>query len=250
MPSNPQNFASMAELAQLYDDNAAAIYQNFSFSLQQVACDTSSTARYSLVRDCDDCARDYKNWLCAVTIPRCADFSSQDDFLQPRNLGQAFINGTESSDVGGRGTESAKKGNDSDESGSGSGEEEEGEEGDDSDGYEDTRPSTERLYSNSSRNPLIDEVIRPGPYKEVLPCDDLCYSLIQSCPAALGFKCPLPGRGLERSYGKRSRDGSITCSYLGAAYYLNDGGKSLLVGMVPSRVVLWFTSGVMGLMML
>lgn len=81
--------------------------------------------------------------------------------------------------------------------------------------------------SNSSRNPaVIDEMIRPGPYKEVLPCEDLCYSLVQSCPAALGFGCPYPGRGLEADYGARSEDTSnLTCSYLGAVYYLNDAGR-------------------------
>ncbi len=79
---------------------------------------------------------------------------------------------------------------------------------------------------NSSRNPLIDTNIKPGPYKEVLPCQDLCYTLVQSCPAALGFACPLQGRGLNWSYGVRDPKGDITCSYLGAAYFLNAAGRS------------------------
>jgi calcium channel MID1 len=37
----------------------------------------------------------------------------------------------------------------------------------------------------------------------------------------MGFVCPYPGRGLEAGYGKRSQNGSLTCSYLGAVYYLN-----------------------------
>ena len=214
----------MPELARLYDDAAAAIYQNFTYSLQQIACNTTSTAQYSLVRNCDDCARDYKNWLCAVTIPRCADFSSQDPFLQPRNLGQPSLDNTDSSNTGDDFSAKPESDNDTDE-----------DENKEIKGYEDTRPPSRRLYANSSRNPLIDELIQPGPYKEVLPCDDLCYSIVQSCPAALGFKCPLPGRGLERSYGKRSRSGSITCSYLGAAYYLNEG-SSLTKSLIPLMV--------------
>lgn len=47
---------------------------------------------------------------------------------------------------------------------------------------------------------MIDQIIKPGPWKEVLPCEDLCYQLVQSCPAALAFACPT-GKGLECSYG-------------------------------------------------
>lgn len=84
------------------------------------------------------------------------------------------------------------------------------------------RSWTSRVASNSSRNPLIDSAIQPGPYKEVLPCIDLCHDLMQSCPASLGFACPLPGKGLELSYGRKSRNpAEISCSYLGAAYYLS-----------------------------
>jgi calcium channel MID1 len=73
---------------------------------------------------------------------------------------------------------------------------------------------------NSSRNPIIDTDIKPGPYKEVLPCQDLCHELVQSCPASLGFGCPVE-EWLNASYGVRSPNGDITCSYLGAAYFLN-----------------------------
>ncbi len=78
---------------------------------------------------------------------------------------------------------------------------------------------------NSSRNSLIDLEVKPGPYKEVLPCQDLCYMLVQSCPAALGFACPLENRGLEKSYGVRDPGGAVTCSHPGAAYFLDDAGR-------------------------
>jgi calcium channel MID1 len=99
----------------------------------------------------------------------------------PRNAGQAFLNGT-------------------------------------------TLPADSPLVTspvtNASRNSLIDTEIRPGPYKEILPCTDLCNDLVRTCPSALGFKCPT-GKYLNDSYGYRASDGDITCSYLGAAYYLN-----------------------------
>lgn len=70
-----------------------------------------------------------------------------------------------------------------------------------------------KLAFNSSRNPMIDTDIRPGPYKELLPCKDMCYNLTQSCPAALQFACPLEGYGLESSYGNPSLPGrEITCN--------------------------------------
>lgn len=84
---------------------------------------------------------------------------------------------------------------------------------------------------------MIDRVVRPGPYKEVLPCEDLCYSLVQSCPAALQFACPLPGKGLERSYGRRSGEGELPCNYLGVVYVRNGGGGGVREGMKRPRWV-------------
>jgi calcium channel MID1 len=188
VPSNAT--AERAELVDFYDNNAAALYQNFSFSLQQIPCNTSSSAQYSLARNCDDCARDYKTWLCAVTIPRCTDFSTPNtpdfNFLMPRAVGQPSIDGDQVNlEAAGLNTS-----------------------------------YTQRTYTNSSRVSLIDSVIKPGPYKELLPCEELCYNLVQSCPAALGFGCPKQGFMIQRSYGaydpdRLLTDGTWTCNYLG-----------------------------------
>jgi calcium channel MID1 len=199
VPSNPNLFSpttGLPQLAALYDKNAADLYQNFSYSLQQIACNTTSSAQYSLARNCDDCARAYKQWLCAVTIPRCEDYNNDAPWLKARNVAQPFANGTMVNP--------------------------------------DTlfdQPLLNAVATNSSRNPIIDSRIKPGPYKEVLPCDDLCYDLVQSCPASLGFGCPYPGRGLEESYGSRSNTSAlIKCSYLGAAYYLSGAGGGARMG--------------------
>lgn len=175
VPSNMTRQPDLTALTHLYDDYAMKYYQSFTYSLQQVACDTTSSAQYSLAKTCADCEKAYKTWLCAVTIPRCEDFSNNAPFLQPRALGNTFFNGTSA--------------------------------------------PPDALYSNSSRNPMIDREISPGPYNEILPCIDLCYDLIQSCPAILKFACPIEGHGLEQSYGEReSTDGEVTCNYPGAAY--------------------------------
>lgn len=184
VPSNPE--IDLSQLSAKYDHYAADKYQFFNYSLQQIPCNTTSSAQYSLARNCDDCARAYKQWLCAVTIPRCEDYDNESPWLKVRNTAQRFVNGSM---------------------------------------LNPNTPSDQVLLNavatNSSRNPMIDQDIKPGPYKEVLPCDDLCYDLVQSCPAALGFGCPYSGRGLEDSYGFRDGSGLIKCSYLGAAFYLS-----------------------------
>ena len=195
VPANPYTYPNITDLILLYDNNAQSLYKNFSYALEQIPCNTTDTAQYSLAKTCTDCANDYKTWLCAVSIPRCEDFSSTASFLRPRNVGQNFINGTS--------PEVADPGN-----------------------PEFDAAARSMVASNQSRNPLIDQDIRPGPYKEVVPCTDLCYSMVKSCPAALGFACPLKGKGLEQSYGNRDPNGDITCSYLGAAYYLSDAGRA------------------------
>lgn len=193
VPSNPKIFGGttgFADLASVYDDYAATMYQNFNWSLQQIPCNTTASAQYSLARNCDDCARAYKQWLCAVTIPRCEDWDNPASYLQARNMAQNFVNGSSPSWMT------------------------------DPNGAQQVLLGS--VQSNQSRNSqIIDTVIQPGPYKEVMPCIDLCYDLVQSCPAALGFGCP-QGRYQNMSYGVRSQDaGVISCSYLGAAYYLS-----------------------------
>ncbi|KAJ5373629.1 hypothetical protein N7517_005635 [Penicillium concentricum] len=198
VPSNPD--LSVDELRTIYDDHAAAYYQNFSYSLQQIQCNATQESMFSLAVDCDDCARAYKEWLCVVTIPRCADYSHPKNFTHVRNAGQAFINGSS---------------------------------------LPDDSPYRKSVAMNSSRNPIIDEKIKPGPYNEILPCRDICHTLVKSCPSALGFGCP-EGLMMNSSYG--SRDGDVTCSFLGAAYHLNLGVKLGAWG--------WFSLVVMGVMYL
>ncbi|KAL4890420.1 stretch-activated Ca2+-permeable channel component-domain-containing protein [Aspergillus ambiguus] len=184
VPFNPNK--NLDDIRQLYDDNAAKLYKNFTYSLDQVQCNATKETRFSLATTCQDCSEAYKQWLCAVTIPRCADFSNPATFLHPRNVNQSFHNNT-------------------------------------SPAITNATQLNHPAYTQS-RNPLIDREIRPGPYKEILPCRDVCYTLVQSCPSVLGFQCPTD-KWLDLSYGKRPKDGNITCSYPGAAYFLSAGRR-------------------------
>ncbi|KAJ5150496.1 uncharacterized protein N7500_010685 [Penicillium coprophilum] len=201
VPSNPK--LSVDTLRTIYDDHAAAFYQNFNYSLQQTQCNASQESMFSLAVNCDHCAQAYKEWLCVVTIPRCADYSSNKEYLRVRNADQPFINGSS---------------------------------------LPDDSPYRKVVRTNSSRNSIIDEKIKPGPYKEILPCWDICHTLVQSCPSALGFGCP-EGLMMNYSYGHRNSKGDITCSFLGAAYYLSLGVRLATWGWL-------FSLAVMGLMYL
>ncbi|KAI1351718.1 stretch-activated Ca2+-permeable channel component-domain-containing protein [Xylaria sp. FL0043] len=185
VPGNIEKFPNGTALAAFYDNYTQTMWDNFDKVLQQTPCHAPPTQKYSLARDCDDCKKAYKDWLCSVAIPRCEDFSSPDqDYLRMRNINAPFPNGT----------------------------------------FVD--PSIRKEFGdtlayNSSRNTEIDNVIEPGPYKEVLPCDYLCYELVKSCPASMGFSCPLPGSkyGFNNSYAVPDNNKELSCNYPGSAYY-------------------------------
>jgi calcium channel MID1 len=215
VPSNPTVFGDLNNLTNFYDDLAKNWWQNFTYSLQQIQCNASSSAQYSLIRNCDDCAAAYKNWLCAVTIPRCMDYSSDLPYLAERSSNKLFWNAT----VQGwqkrpwMPTLSQDEVNDWTKSGG---------------WLENGNQSMSRV---PSRNIKIDEIVKPGAYKEIRPCKDLCWSLVQSCPSPLGFSCPIDGSwGKEMSYGERDSRGDITCSYLGAVYALSSASRIIVGG--------------------
>ena len=201
VPSNIANSDDPRGLGLLYDGYASSMNRNFLKSLAQIPCNTTASARYSLAANCTDCEKAYKNWLCAVTIPRCQEFSNSAAYLQPRAVNQAFLDEPYGAQFA------------------------------DDPSFNRDNPSL--LYVNSSRNKWIDENIRPGTYKELLPCQDLCYGLVRKCPAALGFSCPLEGHGLERSYAKRKEisPGQFTCNSPGMD--LNSAGIHEHVISIP-----------------
>ncbi|KAF5639150.1 Ca2+ channel [Fusarium tjaetaba] len=178
LPGNDKKFNNTA-LAKHYDDYARKMYANFEKVMMQVPCEAPPESRYSLARDCDECREAYKRWLCTVAIPRCEDVMGGSRYSVVRDAFQAFPNGTTLPDNFRKGLKAAA--------------------------------------NNSSRNAWIDETVKPGPYKELLPCEDVCYEVVQACPAAIGFTCPQPGfPSFSVSYGRRNPDiSSITCNYPG-----------------------------------
>lgn len=212
VPGNSKTFPNVSALAAWYDNSAQTQYTFFDYAMQQIPCDIDSTAQYSLARNCMDCRNSYKSWLCSVMIPRCKDYSSTANWLQARNIVQPFPNGTM--------LDSGTINN-----------------------------AQNTLYLNSSRNPNIDATVQPGPYKEILPCEDLCYDIVRSCPSSMGFGCPSPGQAqFNYTYGQRpngspEQEGQITCNYPGAAYQLSTGNSRavpLSLSIMTAMVVGFF----------
>ncbi|CRK46306.1 hypothetical protein BN1723_007004 [Verticillium longisporum] len=184
VPANDQRF-DIAELARFYDDYARKMYGYFERQLAQVACEAPSHQLYSLARDCRHCEVAYKKWLCSITIPRCEDISGTNEFSFVRNLNQSFPNGTKVS--------------------------------------EEMVAQFPELAHLKSRNDRIDEEVAPGPYREILPCEDLCYDLVRNCPSSLGFKCPRPRQHVFNS-SYQIRGEGLTCNYPGSVH--NPSGSS------------------------
>ncbi|KAG9204744.1 stretch-activated cation channel mid1 [Epicoccum nigrum] len=206
VPSSPKFKFDDDKLKALYDDKAKEYFKNFSNSLDQIACDAPLTSQYSLARNCTHCREDYKTWLCSVLIPRCEDWSADDTWLQPRNINAPFPDGS----IPFASNMSA----------------------------EFNATKRDRFGFSKSRNPMIDTDIKPGPYKEMLPCEDLCFDIVRSCPAQLGFACPdNPARALQ--YGTRDPNGNtLTCSFPGAVVKLNVKSSASLSNIPSSGLAL------------
>ncbi|KAL5628653.1 hypothetical protein BROUX41_002044 [Berkeleyomyces rouxiae] len=184
VPSNILKY-NMTELANLYDNYAAEKYEAFEKALAQTACEAKPAGRYSLVRNCDDCRKAYKQWLCSVVIPRCEDYDSSNPDSHVRNAEMAFPNGTRLSE----------------------------------EIIDDLSQQPLAPAFLSARNVEINEVIDPGPYREILPCDDLCYDIVQSCPSALEFGCPLRGSTqYSSSYAMKNNSKALACNFPGALH--------------------------------
>lgn len=175
--------------------------------MQLIPCEADDTQQFSLARNCTSCHGAYRNWLCSVVIPRCQDFTVTDSFLQPRAINTTFPDGS-SLDP------------------------------EDLASYADFQ---NQLSYQTSRNTQIDDVIKPGPYKEVLPCEELCYDLVQNCPAAMGFTCPRPWNiGFNTSYGTMTGTNgtTITCNYPGNFHVISDASVFRGSGLMTAMAVL------------
>ena len=156
VPTSSFSVGNKTLMAQTYDHIAEALYANFSKALQLISCDADKDARYSPVMTCDDCAEAYRDWVCAVSIPRCSTTSSQ-----------YYIHRDKS----------------------------------------------------HNRNDYLNKFIKPlDDYYEILPCIDMCYTLVRNCPSDFQFSCPndlTTEDLLYQSYNFYMDTDYSTCNYIG-----------------------------------
>ncbi|CAI4051012.1 hypothetical protein SUVZ_14G0440 [Saccharomyces uvarum] len=156
VPTSSFSVGNKTLMAQTYDHIAKALYSNFSKALQLVSCDADKDARYSPIMTCEDCAEAYRDWVCAVSIPRCTTISSK---------------------------------------------------------YFTHRDKTQ------NRNDYLNKYIKPlDDYYEILPCIDMCYTLVRNCPSDFGFACPNDKSTedlLYESYNFYMDIDYATCNYIG-----------------------------------
>jgi hypothetical protein len=95
---------------------------------------------------------------------------------------------------------------------------------------------------NQSRSPMINDVIKPEPYNEILPCGDICFPLVQNCPASLQFMCPYAQTPwYDASYGYLGGNASDpTCNIPGAVW-----GVSTAKSLRPPMLVVLFIFGIL-----
>ncbi|KAK6460207.1 stretch-activated Ca2+-permeable channel component-domain-containing protein [Scheffersomyces coipomensis] len=175
VPQSSSN-SSRELLMATYDNYTEDLFQNFTYALQQIPCDTIENAIFSPITSCANCSSSYKDWLCSVTIPRCSS----------RN-----ITGYKYRDIG------------------------------------------------QSRNDLLNNVIQPQePYFEVLPCIDVCQSMVRNCPVDFGFQCPITNASIALSYYWTVPNSEYpTCNYMGDVVEIENSSSLKSVNLTFLMVI-------------
>lgn len=173
-------------LVSFFNSTISASMTNFTRTMTTFPCD-SDMGMYSVVSTCDDCINAYRDYLCAVTMPRCTDAPSN------ATLNDTTTSAWSSSD--GQGPPLPSYAIPSD--------------------YTTSLVRTDPFASrtplfgpsnlsttfpslfNSSYRPTQSNLVAesPFPYTETPPCLDVCYLVEARCPPFLGWTCPKDNDG-------------------------------------------------------
>lgn len=84
--------------------------------------------------------------------------------------------------------------------------------------------------ANESRNSFIDEdVVPPLSYFEVLPCVNVCQSVVRDCPAKFGFVCPTRNYSISLSYYWDTGSEYASCNFVGIHPAVSSGAVTLQI---------------------
>lgn len=142
---------------------------NFTVTLNSFACGRDM---YSPLMTCADCQREYRKWLCAVSLPRCSEpsLSNPDGFTRfppaPTATGLSAMKNEQ-------------------------------------------QQVMSALLPVQSQTPSRNAFLPPfqDPYQVLLPCIETCNAMDRACPAFLGIKCPTAQFNGAASYGIGYIDG-------------------------------------------
>ncbi|KAL9931833.1 hypothetical protein V8E36_009383 [Tilletia maclaganii] len=145
---------------------------NFTRMINTFPCGDPYFGSYSVVSTCEDCKNAYRDWLCAVVLPRCTDPIAP-ELSAASQLGTELTGAPTGTNtrllpyIVNRNVEGSNNG---------------------------TTPS---------RRPYIDKLLRPGTYGELLPCIYTCHFVSRACPPINGWSwtCPQWDISAQRDYG-------------------------------------------------
>ncbi|KAH9840768.1 stretch-activated Ca2+-permeable channel component-domain-containing protein [Rhodofomes roseus] len=159
--NDPGTGVSAGELPSAFTENLLSGLSNFTTMLTTIACGRDL---YSPLVTCADCQAAYRNWLCIVSLPRCAEYAS------PTSSSTTAASST--STMLGQGAQEPL-----------------------------ITPTPALAMQNASnpRNPSLPPFAEN--YTAVLPCLEVCHAADRACPPFLGFQCPLPQYTAGQSYG-------------------------------------------------
>lgn len=143
-------------------------FANFSSTIGSFPCGSEEFGEYSPVQTCDTCKTAYRDWLCAVAMPRCAD-------PLPTVSGNTTAASYDVLDLTGSST-----------------------------GINEATLPYILNRQNNSRQSYIDseDGLDARSYGEVLPCIYTCYFVARSCPQPLiEWACPQWDITAQGSYG-------------------------------------------------
>ncbi|EAU91143.2 calcium channel [Coprinopsis cinerea okayama7 len=156
-------------LPQELQDPLKSYLTNFTISLGRFACGRDL---YSPLVDCIDCQREYRKWLCAISLPRCSEPS-------PSNPNAFTALAPDPTATGLSATKNEQQ------------------------------QVLSALVPLQTSTPPRNSNLPPfdSPYQMLLPCLETCTAVDRACPPFLGFKCPTSQFNGAASYGIGYIDG-------------------------------------------
>ncbi|BGP73581.1 stretch-activated cation channel mid1 [Rhodotorula toruloides] len=162
-------------LISFFNSSISASLTNFTRTMTTFPCGSDEMGRYSVVSTCQDCINAYRDYLCAMTMPRCTDAPSNatlndttlaaGDFLPSYAIPSQYDTSLIRTDPFASRTPLFGPSNLS---------------------------ATFPTLFNSTYRPTRSNLLAqsPFPYTETPPCLDICYLVEARCPPFLGWSCP------------------------------------------------------------